>query len=184
MSDQITTAGVTSVESRPGAGSKTMSRSNGSLIPLLALLSMLSLGSYILGLLHWSILWSVILLTSAYFVIQRRINRLREYHRHHVEREAAREKLENHVESAEWLNFILDRFWTVLEPVICVNVCEKVNFVLDSTCPGFLDSLELSEFTLGSSAPTVLGAQVHPRTDPDIIVRPANDVFPCLTTYL
>ena len=68
------------------------------------------------------------------------------------------------------MNLILERFWTVFEPVLSAQVIEKVNVILHDNKPGFLDSLVLKEFTLGSNAPCVLGARAYPQTLPHVIV--------------
>jgi Ca2+-dependent lipid-binding protein len=151
--------------------------SAGSLFPFIGLLGLAAGGSFLVGYYRWSVLWCCIILGFAYMLLSRRVARFRLYHRHAVDREAAKVRLSRHVESTEWLNFVLERLWTVLEPALCVRVTEKVNTVLENSCPSFLDSLELAEFTLGSSAPLILGAQVHPQTEPNVIHLDAELCF-------
>jgi Ca2+-dependent lipid-binding protein len=162
---------VTNVASHQPDEPEILQASTGSLVPVIILISIATLGSYILGLFQFSILWTSIFLLLAYNFMFRRLARLRRYHRNALERDVARQRLERHAESAEWLNFIVERLWGVLEPVISVKVTEKVNAALGDVCPSFLDSLMLTEFTLGSSAPSIITARVHPKTQPDVIVR-------------
>ncbi|PJF19427.1 Tcb1p [Paramicrosporidium saccamoebae] len=157
------------VAMHPPEEPETLSPSAGSLVPIIVLISIATFGSYLLGRFHFSIVWTSIFLFLTYNFMFRRVARLRRYHRHALERDVARQRLERHAESAEWLNFIAVRLWTVLEPVISVKVTERVNAVLEEACPSFLDSLMLTEFTLGSSAPTILSARVHPKTQPDVV---------------
>lgn len=160
--------GVASLQS-PGEAKKE-GLFGGSPFPLIGVLGLAAVGGYFVGLYAWSLLWVVILLFMSYFILRRRIDRLRSYHRHAVERAVARQRLDRHIESAEWLNFIMDRLWAVVEPAMSVRITERVNTLMEYNCPAFLDSLELREFTLGSCAPTILGTRVHPHTESDTIV--------------
>lgn len=153
------------------AGSeRQFSKLAGSPFPVLGILLVGSCGGFLAGRYHQSFLWIVILLFISYFILKRRLERLRIYHRHAVEREAIRQRLDRHVESTEWLNFVMERLWSVLEPTLSVQITEKLNSLMETNRPSFLDSLELTELTLGSSPPLITGARVHPRTDPEIIV--------------
>lgn len=162
------------IQRHPPEVAETIPTSSGSLIPIIILISFAAFGSYILGYLKWSILWTSVFLFTSYNFMFRRLNRLRQYHLNALQREAARQRLERHAESAEWLNFIIERLWNVLEPIISIKATEKINAVLLDSCPTFLDSLMLTEFTLGSSSPNIVTARVHPQTQPDIIVEPLN----------
>lgn len=65
---------------------------------------------------------------------------------------------------------MIQRFWTSFEPTLSASIVESVNSVLEASTPGFIQSIRLTEFTLGSEAPVILGAQAFPQTDSDIIV--------------
>lgn len=69
----------------------------------------------------------------------------------------------------EWINLILERFWTVFEPELSRQVIQKANIIMKEQKPGFLDKLELKEFTLGSTAPCILGARGYPKTLSNVI---------------
>lgn len=47
-------------------------------------------------------------------------------------------QLEKHLESAEWLNHILQRFWFVYEPNLSGTIVENVNFILDYYKPAMI----------------------------------------------
>jgi len=74
------------------------------------------------------------------------------------------------MESVEWINLILERFWTVFEPALSAQVIEKVNLVLEQQKPIFLDKLMLKEFTLGSNAPCIIGTRAYRKTASNMIV--------------
>lgn len=155
---------------------RQFSKLTGSPFPVLGILLVGSCGGFLAGRYNQSFLWIVILLFLSYFILKRRLERLRIYHRHAVEREATRQRLDRHVESTEWLNFVMERLWTVLEPTLSVQITEKLNSLMETNRPSFLDSLELTELTLGSSPPLITGARVHPQTDPEIIVSNTTSV--------
>ncbi|KAI8607923.1 hypothetical protein BC830DRAFT_1174868, partial [Chytriomyces sp. MP71] len=64
-------------------------------------------------------------------------------------------RLENDVETVEWLNVFLNRFWLQYEPSLSRSLKETIDPILASSKPGFLDDLALTDFTLGSVAPRV-----------------------------
>ena len=57
----------------------------------------------------------------------------------------------------------------VAEPIIACQVIERANIIFKEKKPAFLDSLELTTFTLGSRAPALLGAKVHPDVATNLI---------------
>ena len=62
-------------------------------------------------------------------------------------------KLETEVESLEWINSFMVKFWPIYQPVLAQTVINSVDQVLSTSTPAFLDSLKLKTFTLGSKAP-------------------------------
>ncbi len=109
-----------------------------SLMPIAALLSAITLTAYLAGLFQLSILWAVAVMSAVYFVINRRLKHIDMCRRFAVQRDAAIKGLDRHNETAEWLNFVIGRFWTVLEPVISAKIVEKVNVLFQGNCPAFL----------------------------------------------
>ncbi|ORX44171.1 C2-domain-containing protein [Piromyces finnis] len=67
--------------------------------------------------------------------------------------EAQKQALDTNQESIEWLNFLLQKIWGTIEPVAAEMVPEIVDSILKENCPGFLHSIRLTKFNLGSEAP-------------------------------
>ncbi|KAI8337582.1 C2 domain-containing protein [Chlamydoabsidia padenii] len=67
-----------------------------------------------------------------------------------IKRELASLYLENVPESVEWLNGFLQNFWLIFEPVLCAYVLENIDTYIVDYLPGFLDSVRLTTFTLGT----------------------------------
>ena len=67
--------------------------------------------------------------------------------------EAQKQVLDTNQESVEWLNFLLQKIWGTIEPVAAEMVPEIVDSILKDICPGFLHSIRLTKFNLGSEAP-------------------------------
>lgn len=68
----------------------------------------------------------------------------------------ASNRLENELESMEWLNSFMDKFWVIYMPALSEQVLLIANDVLKDQAPGYgIDKLSLDEFTLGSKAPRV-----------------------------
>ncbi|KAG7697487.1 hypothetical protein KL929_002234 [Ogataea haglerorum] len=69
---------------------------------------------------------------------------------------SAAKHLENKVETMEWLNSFLAKFWVIYMPALSEMVITQANTVLkDVAPPPPIDKLTLDEFTLGTKAPKV-----------------------------
>lgn len=91
--------------------------------------------------------------TSVYRIEFRRFNR---DIRDDMNRINASNRLENELETMEWLNSFLDKFWVIYMPALSEQVMYQANEVLKDQAPGFgIEALSLDEFTLGSKAPRV-----------------------------
>ncbi|ODV80777.1 putative bud/polarization protein [Suhomyces tanzawaensis NRRL Y-17324] len=68
----------------------------------------------------------------------------------------ASNRLENELETMEWLNSFMDKFWVIYMPALSETVMFQTNEILKDQAPGFgIEALSLDEFTLGSKAPRV-----------------------------
>lgn len=68
-----------------------------------------------------------------------------------IKREVAKVTLEaSKFENVEWLNSFIQRFWLIFEPLLSAYVIENIDTYLVDYLPGFLDSVRLTTFTLGS----------------------------------
>ena len=98
------------------------------------------------------------------------MERVRARARDDIQRELVKTRLMETHESADWINNFLDRFWLIYEPVLSATVVAIVDQILSTNCPPFLDSLRLTQFTLGNKAPRITQVKTHPGTPDDIII--------------
>lgn len=85
-------------------------------------------------------------------------------------RVAATNRLDNELETMEWLNSFLAKFWVIYMPALSEMVMWQTNEVLKDQAPGFgIDALSLDEFTLGSVAPRVNSVKSYTRKGKDHI---------------
>ncbi|KAF5100263.1 hypothetical protein D0Z03_000846 [Geotrichum reessii] len=114
--------------------------------------------------------WLFIVLAFAATVHRNGIKRIERNVTDDVARENSFKRLETEIESLEWLNSFFVKFWLIYEPVLCETVTGVANQVLAGATPGFIESLSLKEFTLGTKPPRLISVRSYPRTDPDVIV--------------
>lgn len=96
--------------------------------------------------------------------------RVRRNFRDDVVREMGLKKLETDHESLEWINSFLVKFWPIYQPVLAQTVINAVDQVLSSATPGFLDSLKLKTFTLGSKPPRMDHVKTYPKAEDDTVI--------------
>ena len=98
------------------------------------------------------------------------LRRVRRNFRDDVHREMVKAKLEEDVESLEWINSFLVKFWPIYAPVLCQTVINSVDQVLSTSTPAFLDSLRLKYFTLGTKPPRLDHVKTYPRANDEEVV--------------
>ncbi|KAF9357954.1 hypothetical protein BGX26_002746 [Mortierella sp. AD094] len=98
------------------------------------------------------------------------IRRFRRNARDDIARELIRNALESNVESTEWINNFLSRFWLIYEPILSASIVQTVDGILVDSTPTFLDSIRLTTFTLGTKAPRVESIKTYPNSDPDVVM--------------
>jgi len=98
------------------------------------------------------------------------MERVRRNARDDIQRELVKTRLASEHETADWINNFLDRFWPMYEPVLSATVTSSVDQILSYNTPAFLDSLRLSEFTLGNKAPRIDKVRTFPKTADDIVM--------------
>ena len=96
--------------------------------------------------------------------------RVRHRARDDIQRELVKTTLASEHESAEWINQFLDRFWLIYEPVLSATIVASVDQILSANCPPFLESLRLTQFTLGNKAPRVDKVRTFPKTESDEVL--------------
>lgn len=102
---------------------------------------------------------------------QTSIRRLRRNMRDDLQRELMTTRLLTDVESADWINNFMSRFWLIYEPGLSAQIIGTADAILIDSTPSFLDSIRLSTFTLGTKAPRIEGIKTYPRTEPNVVVR-------------
>lgn len=114
--------------------------------------------------------WVLIILAGCATYYRTSIRRVRRNFRDDIEREMAKTKLETDVESLEWINSFLVKFWPIYQPVLAETVINSVDQVLSTATPAFLDSLRLKMFTLGSKPPRLDHVKTYPKAEDDIVL--------------
>ncbi|KAG8983790.1 hypothetical protein FRB95_008982 [Tulasnella sp. JGI-2019a] len=95
--------------------------------------------------------------------------RFRRNARNDIQRELVKKRLTSEHESADWMNNFLDRFWLIYEPHLSKSIMGTVDQILSVSAPSFLDSIRLSTFTLGTTAPRIDKVRTFPGTADDIV---------------
>lgn len=110
----------------------------------------------------------VLLFTSS--VYRKEFRRFNRDIRDDMTRAAAINRLDNELETMEWLNSFLDKFWVIYMPALSELVLFQANEVLKDQAPGFgIEAISLDEFTLGSKAPRVNSIKSYCRKGRDHI---------------
>ncbi|KAJ2559676.1 Tricalbin-2 [Coemansia sp. RSA 1933] len=65
------------------------------------------------------------------------------------------------LESVGWLNEFVTRFWLMFEPSLSRMVIDIADPILAQSAPGFVESVRLTTFTLGTKAPRVDGVRTY-----------------------
>ncbi|CAO3654409.1 unnamed protein product [Mucor hiemalis] len=100
---------------------------------------------------------------------QTSIRRLRRNIRDDIQREMSINRLESEVESADWINHFMSRFWLIYEPVLSAQIIGIADSILVDSTPAFLDSIRLTSFTLGTKAPRIEGIKTLTKTEPNVV---------------
>ncbi|KAH9948433.1 C2 domain-containing protein [Amylocystis lapponica] len=123
----------------------------------------------------WGRLFIVLAFCNTHYSLP--MSRVRRRARDDIQRELVKTRLDSDYESAEWINNFLDRFWLIYEPVLSQMVVASVDQILSTNCPAFLDSLQLSTFTLGTKAPRINKVKTSPRTADDVVLMEWSIAF-------
>ncbi|KEI37230.1 uncharacterized protein L969DRAFT_53729 [Mixia osmundae IAM 14324] len=116
----------------------------------------------------WGWLFIILAFCATYY--SNSISRTRHNARDDISRQIAKTRLFTEFESAGWMNSFLQRFWIIYEPVLSATIVASVDQVLSVSTPGFLDSLRMTTFTLGTKAPYIDHVRTFPDTPEDIVV--------------
>ncbi|GES88662.1 transmembrane protein [Rhizophagus clarus] len=114
--------------------------------------------------------WILVLCAFVATYLKNSVNRFYRNAKSDISRKIAREKLEEDDEKVEWLNEFLRRFWLIYEPVLSESIIQIADTVLSASTPGFLDSLKLTNFTLGTKSPVIESIRSYPKNADDEVV--------------
>lgn len=128
------------------------------------------LSSWVIAVLGGGLGWVALVMAGCGTYYRTSIRRVRRNFRDDVHREMQMRRLEHDTESLEWINSFLVKFWPIYQPVLAKTIISSVDAVLSSTTPAFLDSLRLSEFTLGTKPPRLEHVKTYPKMEDDIVV--------------
>ncbi|KAI9281499.1 C2 domain-containing protein [Sporodiniella umbellata] len=97
------------------------------------------------------------------------MRRFRQQSRDDIQRQMIKLKMEAGVESVEWMNSFMQKFWLIFEPVLSALVVENLDNYLADYLPPYLDSIRLSTFTLGTKPFRIESVKTFPSTSPDLV---------------
>lgn len=113
--------------------------------------------------------WVILVMTTCGTYYRTSIMRVRRNVRDDLTREFAKQRLDSDVESLEWINTFLAKFWPIYIPVLEASIMNTVDGILAANCPGFLDSIRLPTFHLGSKPFRLDHVKTYPKTEDDIV---------------
>lgn len=137
---------------------------------LILTLSQAVIGTHFLTRFNFGWGWLFILLAFCATYYRNSVARFRRNARDDIQRELVKTRLMSDSESADWMNHFLDRFWLIYEPVLSKTITASVDQVLSTNCPTFLESIRLTDFTLGTKAPRIESVKTFPKTEDDIVM--------------
>ncbi|KAI5851685.1 C2 domain-containing protein [Morchella snyderi] len=128
-----------------------------------------SLATWFLTLIGGGLGWIMIIMACCATYYRTSMRRVRRNVRDDLNREFAKRRMDTDVESLEWINTFTTKFWPIYQPVLAAAVVNTVDQVLAGATPGFIDSLKLTTFTLGTKPPRIEHVKSYPKTDDDIV---------------
>lgn len=118
----------------------------------------------------FSFLWLPVVLMCAASVYRAEFRRFNRDIRDDMQRIHSTNRLEDELETMEWLNSFLAKFWVIYMPALSEMVLFQGNEVMKDQAPGFgIEAISLAEFTLGSKAPRVDSIKSYTRKGKDHI---------------
>ncbi|GAA5974459.1 hypothetical protein JCM11641_003227 [Rhodosporidiobolus odoratus] len=128
------------------------------------------LSTHFLTLLGGGFGWMIVILAICATYYETSIKRVRRNARDDMAREVVNKGLRSDVESAGWINSFMQRFWLIYEPVLSATIVASVDQVLSVSTPGFLDSIRMTTFTLGTKPPHIDHVKTFPDTEDDVVM--------------
>lgn len=111
--------------------------------------------AWFLGAFGFSVAWVLILIASIHVLWWSSVVRLIEESIQYERLKVRRQKAVQHDESAEWLNFIVNRWLILSSASVFRHAKTLLEPVLNSSKPNFIDSVSVKELSLGSQTPSI-----------------------------
>ncbi|CAL1533878.1 unnamed protein product [Lymnaea stagnalis] len=111
--------------------------------------------AWLLGYFDFSFLWVFISIAALFIIWKAKISRIIAQHLSHEEDVLYRKRAFRQNETAEWFNFLLNRWWVFSATNIEELVKKHIDERLWDIRPSFVDSLEVVNFTVGEQTPNV-----------------------------
>lgn len=127
--------------------------------------------AWLLGKYRFSFTWLFFLLMFTATTYRTSVRRMRRNYRDDIIREALIERsVDQDTETMEWLNSFLVKFWLIYEPSLSQMITGLGNEVLKDQTPGFIDSMMIQKFTLGTKAPRIDSIRSFPHTKAQVVI--------------
>jgi len=123
--------------------------------------------TWFLGAFGFSFVWTGFIIPLVFTVWYRKNCRIIDDRVREAEIQVHRRKALRDEETAEWLNFVLNRWWNFSEVSLCNLVRSSLNPVLDYSKPSFIEAMELTEFSFGKKTPFLKYVKVFENIDED-----------------
>ncbi|KAF3769104.1 tricalbin [Cryphonectria parasitica EP155] len=135
-----------------------------------AVIAFACISSWFVAVLGGGLGWVFTIMACCATYYRTSLRRVRRNFRDDLNREVNLKRLETDTESLEWINSFLVKFWPIYQPVLAATIISSVDQVLSGATPGFLDSLRLKEFTLGSKPPRMEHVKTYPKAEDDVVI--------------
>ena len=126
--------------------------------------------SWVVAVLGGGLGWVFLVMAFCGTYYRTSLRRVRRNFRDDIIREMAKNKLDTDNETLEWINSFLAKFWPIYAPVLCATIIGTVDQVLSTSTPGFLDSMKMKTFTLGTKPPRLEHVKTYPKTEDDTVL--------------
>ena len=126
--------------------------------------------SWVVAVLGGGLGWVFLVMAFCGTYYRTSLRRVRRNFRDDIIRELAKNKLDTDHETLEWINSFLAKFWPIYAPVLCATIIASVDQVLSTSTPGFLDSMKMKQFTLGTKPPRLEHVKTYPKADDDTVL--------------
>lgn len=112
--------------------------------------------AYIFARYGCNIWWLGFIFLCAVSVYKAEFRRFNRNVRDDILRVKSSNRLEDELETMEWMNLFLSKFWVIYMPALSDLVLFQANEVMKDQAPGFgIEAISLDKFTLGSKAPRI-----------------------------